>query len=481
MSDKNINSIQDRGWNEMHSILDKELPKKKKRRKFGLWFLFGGAAMFTLFLIGLFIVAEWDTNSAKSDLNTKNDIDHKGSTSIVTSNYSTSPELKKTDTNDQPSVNKKSDQVNTPHESSKSVLKENRTIQFRDQISTQNKMVEDSAIKTNIDLEKPAAKNIIYIDEMNKTQMSERTLRHEEDLIIAARMPSVSELEINATHKKSPLIGPIENTILKGDLLEDRFLVPLFKMPRPNAVLLKHNEILDVEIQPMVIRKSQKSLSPYLFAHANHQISSNGLGYGLGAGLNYGTEDLEFYAESGFYRSSWNNGIGTQEQSFGPTSSPEEIESNENFSLDGSTEFDINVLNFSNLTTSTNEIRIGVGMRKLLFSKLKLDMGISYSRLISATNKSFEFQVEEGAALDIENSVSISSKELYNSSAYSTYDIVPQIGIAYSISHHIDIGFNLNIGLINLISDTENGRLNNLSSEDATFRRDVSLKVRYQF
>src|SRR6185295_4201308 len=41
-------------WNDMHSILDKNMPQKKERRPFILWFLSSNS--FLLLTIGLFVI-----------------------------------------------------------------------------------------------------------------------------------------------------------------------------------------------------------------------------------------------------------------------------------------------------------------------------------------------------------------------------------------------------------------------------------------
>ena len=52
MSDKNKISLEDRGWDDMSVILDRELPQKKRKRRFLLWsFLAGGLILFVAFLM----------------------------------------------------------------------------------------------------------------------------------------------------------------------------------------------------------------------------------------------------------------------------------------------------------------------------------------------------------------------------------------------------------------------------------------------
>src|SRR6187549_2682199 len=42
-------------WNDMHSILDKEMPQKKERRRFIIWFVSNNGLLFLT--IGLFLIA----------------------------------------------------------------------------------------------------------------------------------------------------------------------------------------------------------------------------------------------------------------------------------------------------------------------------------------------------------------------------------------------------------------------------------------
>lgn len=52
MRDNNLKNIEDKGWNSMKLLLDKELPEQKRNRKIPFWFWFSGAAAILIF--GLF-------------------------------------------------------------------------------------------------------------------------------------------------------------------------------------------------------------------------------------------------------------------------------------------------------------------------------------------------------------------------------------------------------------------------------------------
>ena len=53
MSDNKNIRIQDRGWKEMQSLLDREIPVEKKKRMLLLWFILGAITIASLAFLGI--------------------------------------------------------------------------------------------------------------------------------------------------------------------------------------------------------------------------------------------------------------------------------------------------------------------------------------------------------------------------------------------------------------------------------------------
>jgi len=479
MSDKRNINIQDRGWDDMRSVLDNEIPEKEKKRRFGFWFLFGSATIATAFFVGLFTFPSLMSESkiVKSQSETfVNTINAK-----ETSNPSVNNETESF-TEDQSSNQPKESDINTSSLNNDKVA-EKATLTTKNvhlnQSSNQNDLFKEQNSESTTIVS--GRVNLIPSIKNQSTQISDNQLITSSEISAGNEILTNHEKQIG-TNKELEKVEELDENDLKHE--ERSILQSVLELPFITPTLdIQIDKRVDLN-KPIIASNNQYSLSPYLFAVGNYQSNINGYGYGIGAGLSYGSKDFQVYIESGYIKSKFDSGTLAQDFAADLNISVYEVESPDGTSNEiNATSFDLRVINFSQLTRSTSEIKIDLGIRRKLFKKMNLDIGISYSKLLKASNKSLF--IEYGNALNFpeltEKESGVSSSELYNGGAYSSYDVVPHIGVEYSILSNFHLGFSYYHGLRNLISNTELDRISSISANDEIFRRNISAKVRFEF
>ena len=478
MSDKKNINIQDQGWNAMRSVLNIELPEKKKRR-FALWMFLGGATIGIFALIG--VLNHQDNSVIASRIGESslllNDVENSIAAKVKPTFQNTEIELNKELQHPQiPSANEPKPSLNSIQNSHQNVIPnvkneiKNNAVALKSKVEIgsliTNKSIDDKSIKqTNTVLYPVKNQGLRNIGVLSKGENKDLN-------------PSKSQTPEEKILNIEPIedIGPIEDKSKRK-----RILIPMIDMPLNNYLPVKSDYPSYAWNNPMVKIKRNYGFSTYLFASSSYQHNNNGLGYGVGGGLNYGNNSTELYFEIGYHKLTYNS--GALSNNFSPFANIEVLD-DDNF--EGSTiipsgSYDLSVSNFQELTTSTDEIKLTLGMRKEIFNRLNLNFGISYAKLLNATNKSLSVELNNAANLFDLGKVNVVSTELYDSGAYSTFDIVPHFGVEYSLTSNINIGLKYNYGLRNLITDTSLDRLTSISENDAIYRRNFTAKFRYQF
>jgi len=95
--------------------------------------------------------------------------------------------------------------------------------------------------------------------------------------------------------------------------------------------------------------------------------------------------------------------------------------------------YNVTIYEFSSLTTSTSEVKIDLGIRKRISKNFKIDLGVSFARLLRASNLSRLSEIKEINSPEASRAYSVSNTEFYNLGVYSRNDILPHIGLEYSI------------------------------------------------
>ena len=493
MSDRKNKMIEDRGWANMESILDKEMPTEKRRRRFGFWFKLGGGTLLFLGLIGLFYFAgiQKDSNTSLSE-------------TTLTEDYKYSPAK---EVNTEPrEISNPNNVKETAHKESTEALADNKETKNN---ATQTLFTEKHPANTISTLAQPIAtpesdyvQTLIDSPMESEVASSAASPNSDEDLskmlMGSLKDPlNITSPELSEDFKPNTQTKDIQpaieshltpNSEKKSERSHLDFLSPL---PLIQSERLNTANRFALQPQPIIaFSKLQNSFSPYLIAGVSYQPNVKALGYGIGAGLNYGNSSFSGYFEAEYIRTKYN--VGKLSNDFAANADLEEIvtissNASGSFDLEENNippEYDLSVSNFVDLTTSMQEVRLSLGVRKRLLGGLSMDAGISFAKLISVSNKALLVTPLgfTGVFEDMNSSFNIKSSELYSSGAYSQYDISPNVGLEYSFGEHFHLGFKYHYGLRNLINRTDVERINSLSTPgDAIYRRNASVKMRYLF
>lgn len=477
MSDKRNINIQDRGWNDMRSVLDKEMPEKERKRRFGFWFYLGASVILIAFFIGVLNMPAISSKSKTAMLQNEAIQNSDNANAIKPeSSESEAVESSKLSNLHEESL-QKSNSLNNKEDVDQSLTEFNKkpigNIGIPSNAKNTKKQLELNAILDNKTILEPSTeKSSLVPFAIRSEAQSDLQLEKEVDL-----NPEKHIEEDTKVNKE----GDLDILMLK----ERSILNPIIRLPYISPKLdIPADKSIDLN-NPIVAQNNQYRLIPYVVAAGNYQSNINGLGYGFGAGLSYGSNDFQIYVESGYYKSKFDSGALAENFAADQDITLFEVESQYHGVLaeGNSPSYDLRVNNFSQLTRSTSEIKIDLGIRKKIFKGFSLDVGLAYSKLLGASNKSLEIAYKDSSDFPegTQGYTGVSSSELYNGGAYSSYDIVPHIGVEYSMLSNLHLGVNYNHGLINLISNTELDRISSISANETIYRRNISAKLRFEF
>jgi len=260
---------------------------------------------------------------------------------------------------------------------------------------------------------------------------------------------------------------------------------------QPLPKLRSMDNLLKYTIHQPVSIKQKRYWSPYLFASSMHNPTVRPMGWGIGAGVEYGTEDISLFLEGGYtnlnFRQGTNMSIGDEQEVLSPELSSGEIDLNTVLQYENAEIF-LNGTDFSSLITNTHELRLTAGIRKVLLGRLRVNASIAYVRMISAINQDFTLDVSSRELFNMDTgntfALNVASNELFETGIYRKYDIVPRLGLEYAVLPNVHLGLSYEHGLLNIISaaSTESfGIRPGKNTNDALYRNNLSLQLRVAF
>lgn len=473
MSDNKRIPIQDRGWSEMHALLDRELPQEKKRRRLLPWFVFGGSAFAILLVVALFFHHQ---NKDKTNINANAESTLKDDLSSmdIVQNIPNEADLGKSKYHD---IDNGSLELK-----SNSERKDQKT-------TTTNTLKIEEGKKNDLAINPVLENKNKTIDNLNEFSSSvDHSALSQSQFIGITNEENEGNLDLEGK-SVIPVKSEVDLLLLEAGSLDNRenmaglLLEPVNALSGVIPFVTQQEELWKFQNDKKVeVVANKKSLLPYLFAAANYQSGISRSGYGFGVGLEHQLNDFGVYIEAGYSNASFNSGEIAND--FGPNGSIEEIEDTEVFDngLEVTPEgFALNVNNFSTILSEISEVNFNIGVRKAISSNVHFDLGVAYTKLLNARNKSLAFNFELQNEFNQYNTINVNSSELYNTGAYSTYDIVPHIGLEYKLLRNVCFNLNYNYGLKNLIANTDLERLNSLAVNESIYRRNIEAKLRYQF
>ncbi len=456
MSDKNKILMEDRGWGQMASILDSELPQKKRTKRPVLWFfvasivLFGGAFLF----------------------NKNNETIEKGDNESFT------------------------------HETSD--ISQNSV-----SLSSIDKTTEVAKIIDTKELIKEAKINstILISIESNSVDNNETLIfndsSHELSKASSSSSSSSSSYQDNNTVVFSGVINNNEssfkNTILEESLsnVNQRSLLNIEKISIGNKSILSEEKPkfdLNVMNSPqniLVIKPLTKRNNLYLFAGGNIGLDQNGIGYQLGIGKMFGNKYFDFFVEGGYAHMRYKKNVSIIESvtiDFTPEISANsmEFDVNESTSLQNAIE-QYQIYNTS-LVDNQNYVFLTLGIEKKITKRLMILGGLTYSRFLRIENAEVNFISVDGSFQSSLDQYNISKTSLFDNGDFRKYEFSSKLGIGYQVTSRLNIFANYRIGLTDLIrneslvySDASIPEGLKRNSYKSIHRKNIELVIGYSF
>lgn len=493
MSDNNKIPIQDRGWNDMRAILDRELPEKNKKRRFGFWFFFGSAAIAVVVIAALLLLPQrefsWNSplvtnkksaqmDQLPSEVDGKSE-DREGTEKVSGTEHPVSLdesllETVESNPSEESSVTNASPENTDGNAYAQSVqpkpvaeLKKNNKVKREE--ATQ-KLTNHQGI---VLLDTP--QNTTPIKEEGNGRKREATEKDTDENTVHTEASYINPIESDSKD-----IGPIHEEDQDRNLLESFMTLPLEDIP-----LMSSEKAVTFASAPKVEVQDDRRFSPYLLALANYQSDISGKGFGVGAGLSYGNKGFQIYAESSYLLSNFKEGEVSNDR-IGVVSdqgNSEVFDNNQNEGIEFTPNaFSLSVSKLSSLTTDSRELNLKIGVRKSLGAGFSLDAGVAYVRLLSASNRRLDINLDETTGLEnTATTIFVKSSAFFDYGIYSKYDIRPQLGVEYAITPHLGFGAYYSYGLKNLIASTNINGLMSTSASDEIYRRHFGAKVRFSF
>lgn len=449
MSNKDNISLVDKGWQEMAAVLDTELPQKEHRKRpLFLFFLFLGLGG----LIGIGLNMD---NSKISLDDVRIDAE---STALITKNQ-TSPLESSSSTTQLGNIrNTKSKQTLQPPSIKKSITKELIENVEPSSVST----VTDELVSNS---KKEYSAGIYTKD--NDFEFSTKTSRQSElsDWEHTSISSAISQLSNMVESKLSVDIDDVDENAVRVERTVTPNLPSLWPLSI-NSSKVNISELpnlLFVNNQIQTISKHRYRLSPYLLGEGIYTSQLDGRGYSIGAGLSYGTRDLELYIESGYSKMKYNRKVNDQnlnveviqleavnlgEPELGAFSLK-----NESGDLIGS--FDLDFPQKINLLNDLDYLFVSGGVRKRVYSGLSMSGGIRLSKLLNVKNNAIVLSSANEIFSSALRSFGVSSDFFSNSSVIRDYEWSVNLGAEYRVSNRISIGVNYRSGLSDIFNPQE--------------------------
>lgn len=485
MSDKNKISLEDRGWDDMSVILDRELPQKKRKRRFLLWsFLAGGLILFAAFLMhdskSAVVSAQGEIASLAVEPSNESEtkVSH-GKTLIQRKALTIDDENSEVTTEVSQSVSS----VNTIPNSVKKYSNNLNSNQYIEQrvkddvqyntsstltpnlLPVQNTIDKKSNIKSiqNLIEEDKSITKILTKSLDNTESPRNEEQKHEEQRLTFsyAHLPIIdSGLNFGEKHKLDP-----------------GFL----------NVVVENNAI-----NPIRMGRASRS---YLYAGGLLALNPNGHGYELGIGRKFVTRNINFFLEAGFSKINYRDEASSSNLilvDLVPDQNSTATDFSEVYKPIIESAVEENQTSLYNLLSKVNSVQITAGIEKSLFQNLNVSAGLSYARLIGIENQEVNYRSTTGLFQNELNNYNVSKSDIYNSGDIRKNELSAKFGIGYKLSKRFNLSLNYSLGLTNLLS-VNNLEMDNLGLEaglqdpsreslpSSFYRRSCQFRVSYNF
>lgn len=504
MSDKNKISLEDRGWEQMSSVLDRELPQGKSKRRAILWFFVTGALV--LVLAGFMALL---VNSAFF-LTGKQTVKEQKTASLITQ------DIEVNETQESEAVIQNTTRLNTAnrkaiatiaHEASKSEQKLSENNLDTKQI---NRSVPPFLKPT--DIVQPykrgytEPKNVTDANSINNNNNKAlSTIKETKEILSGSILIASNDfLEIKKQSKIDvhELTAP-QNTATELETPRTRNNLAYSKLPQVNTIP-KTAEMVSSEMLMTDVGQQLSTAKPngidknnnyYVFTGGQVGLNpQNGLGYQVGIGSKFGNRNVNFFVELGFANMSYRN---SNSESIVVEFTPDETNtSSVEFSdLDNTVLQDVvaqNRISENSVLNNINGVFINAGFDKSVLGRLNVHAGLTYSKLLNIENKEISFTSVDGTfqrELDIYN---VSKTALFDNGEFRKYEISTALGIGYQVSSRINVSADYRFGLTDMFRNNSfiesdlsipngMGELESQQSYKSIFRKNIELKIDYSF
>ncbi|MFT6337568.1 MAG: hypothetical protein ACJATI_004332 [Halioglobus sp.] len=481
MSDKNKMSLKDRGWSQMASVLDRELPQKKSERKPILWlFITVGILAFGF---SLFINKKSrPLEKATDTIFAQKDSIKEQSNKLVIASIDTSSTDQSTALDINNNMGSAENGVIASNEIGLSIVQE----------VIQEKQNDDSNIRSiNID-KKQVQKEMLQADSNNGIVISQTlnpTISIEKVTVVVPTNDRESSLiDIKLEELSIKELGRKQFTLERIPILS-MLLIAKQRSKKDDFIALEIGETESIT-KPLLGENNY-----YVFAGSRLGLNQNGLGYQIGAGKRFGTGGFRFFAEGGFVYMNYQNEISDSRNidlDFTPeisiTTDLNEFDVNESTILKNALEQA--QLNSFSLISNLNNIFLTVGIDKKITSKFNISGGFTYTRFLKLENAGVNFISSDEVFQPSLDEYNISRTSLFESEVFKKYELSTSLRLSYRLSPRFTISADYRLGLTDLIRNkflslsneiNTNASFNLYEYYRSIIRKDVGLRLEYNF
>ncbi|MFT4534571.1 MAG: hypothetical protein ACJA1A_002891 [Saprospiraceae bacterium] len=482
MSDKNKIILKDKGWSQMATILDKEIPQEKRSMKLILWFFVAG-------LVVLGIVYTTNIENRMVDRSLKESIAQVN----IDINEGTNQDIPLVNTQDLNDVNltKAKDALNLPlsGEEGHSVIA-GPVPQENIAINLNNK---EGSKRILIDTEK---QNKHFREKVFSTEIVKKAIT----IATSSSTINVKGL-ITAEERRGGKFFPFQTSVAELMIeqpIRDQYTID--KLPEITRFINSNNGQIDafhrmsISQNRTLSKPARKDNNYYAFAGGNIGVNQNGLGYQVGAGKRFGASGLGFFVEGGYGHFNYKNKSSNLEAivvDFAPENST------------GVTGFDISespVLQAAIETSQNKDIAVvnnlsyvflSAGIEKKISDRIYIIGGLSYARYLEIENPGVNFTSSDGSFQSDLNRYNISKTTFFDNGDFKKYELSSSFGIGYQINNRITASVQYRLGLTNLSNLSQddlapevvaaNEVLKEKQFSNSIFRKNVEVRVDYSF
>ncbi len=495
MSDKNKISLEDRGWSQMASVLESELPQEKRKRRPVFWFFILGALILSAFALSI---------------NGNEPVQESETTPLIAQHNEVAP------------VNTSNDIQNT---SLKNIPIENAPIVNLNQVDkselqpTRNRLsaiIQDQLVPVILE---------VHESTQIKDQQTKRTISGASEKSSELYTPNRTENKNTIESSSSPMINDVASVVTNDDTKQlDGYLADLESNKNkiqnsisssirqknkynhlPGIISMVETEQDFLTDLSLVTADQNSSLSliktgnvnkNYVFVSGLAGLNRKGTGYQFGLGRKFGDRDFNFYAEVGYARMDYSIGESNArsvnvEINGNEFSITEVLNEDNNASVLKTIEN--NRLNDVESIAKISSVYISAGVNKSLSGKFNITGGITYYKFLSIENQELNF-VSSNAIFQADlDRYNVSRNYLFESGEFKKYEFLTRIGFGYQITPRMTLSANYIHGLTDLINrnDADNissDLFNNIpAGESQSFfrspihRKNAELRIDYSF